>query len=252
MDEVSFSYKDYYKKIAPIFDRVRLDRGEEISYTTSVICRVVSHSNGLLLDIGCGTGRYALHLKGLGYNVMGVDISPDQLSYVPKSIPTFCASATDLPFDNCSFSGCIIIMVLQLLSSKERKKAFFEAYRVLEGNSIFIIKTCSHDDLRKRPFNDVFPSSLPINLQRYPDIPLLKEDLEKVGFKILEVVPTYTEQEFKNSDLLYNIKNKHNTTLALLPKEGFITGYRALEKKLEKNKKIKIPHHHTIIISKKK
>jgi ubiquinone/menaquinone biosynthesis C-methylase UbiE len=226
MDEVSFSYKDYYKKIAPIFDRVRLDRGEEISYTTSVICRVVSHSNGLLLDIGCG--------------------------YVPKSIPTFCASATDLPFDNCSFSGCIIIMVLQLLSSKERKKAFFEAYRVLEGNSIFIIKTCSHDDLRKRPFNDVFPSSLPINLQRYPDIPLLKEDLEKVGFKILEVVPTYTEQEFKNSDLLYNIKNKHNTTLALLPKEGFITGYRALEKKLEKNKKIKIPHHHTIIISKKK
>ena len=250
MNEMSFSYKKYYKEIAPIFDRLRLDREIEISYTSSIICRFISQ-NCLILDIGCGTGRYASYLEELGYNVIGVDLSQEQLNYVPKSIPTFCASATNPPFDNDFFSCCIIILVIQLLSPEERKKAFFGAYRVLKKDGIFIIKTCSHDDLRKRPFNDVFPSSLPINLKRYPDIPIIKNNLEEIGFEILDVIPTYTEQELKTSELLDSIKNKHNTTLALLPNEEFITGYRSLVKKYEKNKNIRIPHRHTIIVSRK-
>lgn len=251
MNIMNFSYKDYYKEIAPMYNLLRLDKEIEISYTLSIISRFIN-KNSLILDIGCGTGRYASYLKELGCNVIGVDISQELLDCVPETISTFCSSATNLPFDNNFFSCCIIILVIQLLSPTERKKAFFEAYRVLKNDGIFIIKTCSHDDLHKRPFNDLFPSALKINLQRYPDIPIIKNALEEVGFKIIEVIPTYTEQKLETSELLHSIKNKCNTTLALLPKTEFSKGCKALEKQLEKTEQIKIPHPHTIIVAKKK
>ena len=36
----------------------------------------LSHARGTILDIGCGAGRHALYLQGLGYRVTGIDISP--------------------------------------------------------------------------------------------------------------------------------------------------------------------------------
>jgi SAM-dependent methyltransferase len=36
----------------------------------------LSHAHGRVVDLGCGAGRLALHLQGLGFDVVGADVSP--------------------------------------------------------------------------------------------------------------------------------------------------------------------------------
>jgi len=38
--------------------------------------KAMSHVRGRVLDIGCGAGRTALHLQGVGHEVVGIDNSP--------------------------------------------------------------------------------------------------------------------------------------------------------------------------------
>ena len=38
--------------------------------------KAMNYVRGRVLDIGCGAGRVALHLQGLGHQVVGIDLSP--------------------------------------------------------------------------------------------------------------------------------------------------------------------------------
>jgi SAM-dependent methyltransferase len=42
---------------------------------------------GAALDAACGTGRHAVHLAGLGHQVVGVDASPDMLELAAAKLP---------------------------------------------------------------------------------------------------------------------------------------------------------------------
>ncbi|HEX8000863.1 MAG TPA: class I SAM-dependent methyltransferase [Pyrinomonadaceae bacterium] len=248
---MSEEYKDYYDKIAPIFDHVRLDRNTEIETTTTIIRQYIKPDEGNILDIGCGTGRYSLPLRELGYNVVGIDKSINQLRYAPETFPLICASATAIPLKVGLSAACLVILVIHQLTLAERTQCIEESHRVLKPKGKLFIKTCSHDDLRRRPFNPFFPSSLTVNLNRYPDIDKLNDDLRKSGFNIIEVHPTFTEEFLDKGELLSSVRNKHNTTLTLIPKEEFETGCIEMERAFVDQDKICVPHYHTIIVVEK-
>jgi len=42
---------------------------------------------GVALDAACGTGRFAAILASAGYQVIGVDSSPDMLAYARRRVP---------------------------------------------------------------------------------------------------------------------------------------------------------------------
>lgn len=44
-------------------------------------------ATGLVVDIGCGQGRVAAHLAGLGLDVSGVDLSPEMIALARKTYP---------------------------------------------------------------------------------------------------------------------------------------------------------------------
>lgn len=248
MCDKNFKYNDYYKITSPHYNELRLDKETEINRTCSILKRYIKPEDGLVLDIGCGTGRYSIYLKRLGFNVTGVDISLDQLAQVSDSIPVHCVSATELPFEDGKFLCCLFILSIHQMDISERKKALKEAVRVLRTGGFLIIKTCSHKDLHMRPLNNEFPSALKINLKRYPDIQLLEEEIKTFGIKIIDIIPTITEQEFQSEQLLYSLKNKHNTTLALIPENEFEEGYAIIETKLKYQRAVKLSHYHTIIV----
>lgn len=241
-------YGDYYRRIASQFSKIRLDREAEILATCEIIQRFLKPQDGTILDVGCGTGRYASCMHEQGYSIVGIDLSIAQLKYAVVNIPLLCANAVQLPFPSDHFVAGTMIMMIHQLSDLRRQQAFAEMARVLVSHGTFVIKTCSHADLEKRPFNQYFPSSLIVNRKRYPDIPDLTARLTQIGFKITDIVSTSTEEEIKTEDLLNSVRSKHNTTLSLISPLEFQQGYQTLIDEFSNNEMMTIPHHHTLII----
>ncbi|MFD0360159.1 class I SAM-dependent methyltransferase [Nocardia sp. GCM10030253] len=48
---------------------------------------------GAVLDVGCGAGEHTIHLAGLGYDVLGVDLSPSAIAYARASAEEHGVSA---------------------------------------------------------------------------------------------------------------------------------------------------------------
>ena len=244
-------YKEYYKNIAPLFDNVRLDKNLEIENTVNIIKKFLNKKSGYILDVGCGTGRYAKYFQKINYDTVGIDLSIDQLKFAPKDFKCVCAASNEIPLKNQYFDAALLSLVLQQLDNKMRLETFKKIHEKLADNGKIFIRTCSSKDLRNRPFNDIFPSSYTINIKRYPEIRIIKNELISIGLVIVDEIATYTEQVVRSKDLLYSMKKKHNTTLSLLPSKEFISGYNALKEKIKGSDNYTIAHHHTIVVASK-
>src|SRR3954452_22157598 len=85
-----------------------------------------------VLDLGCGEGRFSRDLKTLGYDVVGIDISPTLVAAAREADPSLEvheASAAALPFAEHSFDLVVAFMSLQDMDDMAR--AVRQSARVL-------------------------------------------------------------------------------------------------------------------------
>jgi ubiquinone/menaquinone biosynthesis C-methylase UbiE len=108
----------------------------------------------LVLDAGCGNGRYLLPLSKR-YHAIGIDVSMNALlkarSYLDMSgqcAECIASTITDLPFPDRSFDAVICYGVLQHLLESERKLAAKEFQRVLKPSGVLFIEVFGTEDMR--------------------------------------------------------------------------------------------------------
>lgn len=101
-----------------------------------------------ILDIGCGSGRTAISLTQGGFNVTGVDITPEMIDNAKRvskskglSIDYQAGDATNLEFKDNYFGGAIFANNgwAQIPGKENRQKALSEIYRVLKPGACFIL-----------------------------------------------------------------------------------------------------------------
>lgn len=93
---------------------------------------IVPAPSGRTLDIGCGEGRLARDLAGIGHDVVGVDASPTMLAAAREAAPKLelrLADAAELPFADASFELVVAFMSFQDVD--DLAGAMREAARVL-------------------------------------------------------------------------------------------------------------------------
>jgi len=67
-------------------------------------------SSGLVIDLGCGSGLWARRLADAGYDVLGIDLSPDMIALALRRVPQ--ASFRTASFLDADFRQCTAITSL--------------------------------------------------------------------------------------------------------------------------------------------
>jgi 2-polyprenyl-3-methyl-5-hydroxy-6-metoxy-1,4-benzoquinol methylase/uncharacterized protein YbaR (Trm112 family) len=156
-------------------------------------------SNGqLLVDVGCGWGRWSIAAARAGFKPLGIDVHIDALAAagrVTRQIGVeadfLCAGAERLPFRSGSIDVLFSYSVLQHLD-REKVAAFFkEASRVLKPNGACLIQLPNKTGLynillqAKRNFTDARPGTFEM---RYWSKSNIQDVVEKAGLEKLKIL----------------------------------------------------------------
>lgn len=118
---------------------------EEIRSTAAWLAQYLP-SGGRVLDVGCGTGNYALALAELGCYVVGVDYSAGMLrrarakaARLPQARCEFRQADLNrgMPFSAGTFDGAVAIAVLQCVA--DPMALLHELHRVLRPQGVFLL-----------------------------------------------------------------------------------------------------------------
>ena len=104
--------------------------------------------HGHILDAGCGAGEpVAKYLVEHGFQVTGVDVSPQILEIAKKQVPgaTFLeGDMTRLTFSDQVFDGVVSLYAIWHISRQKHGLVFDNFYRVLKPKGVLFFNTGVH------------------------------------------------------------------------------------------------------------
>jgi len=150
--------------------------------------------DSVVLDMGCGTGNYAVSLQQVAKCVIGIDSS---LGMIKQGRTKFaelrliCGDVTTLPFRSGTFDAAFAIQVLHHV--KEKELFITEAHRVLKEGACLAIDSCSHRQMCTFWFYHYFPRGFQVDLARIPDSWEIASLLEGAGFSNIGIEISYQD-----------------------------------------------------------
>jgi SAM-dependent methyltransferase len=129
-----------------------------------------------LVDIGGGTGNYALALRQEAWEPVVVDRSAEMLARAArKGLETVEADAQRLPFEDETFDAAMMISMLHHVD--DRGAALAEARRVLRPRGRLVLKAYTGEDAATLWILDYFPGSRPWMEATHPPRAAILEEL---------------------------------------------------------------------------
>ncbi|GAA3741397.1 class I SAM-dependent DNA methyltransferase [Micromonospora maritima] len=110
-----------------------------------------------VLEVGCGTGRITAHLRRLGPDVTGVDLSPGMVAVARRTYPELrfeVGSMTELTAADGSLAGLVAWYSLIHLPPELLPQVFAGFHRVLApgGHLLLAVKAGDRLDRRERAY----------------------------------------------------------------------------------------------------
>jgi ubiquinone/menaquinone biosynthesis C-methylase UbiE len=189
-----------------------------------------------LLDVGCGTGRFAAHAaERLGARVWGVDPSPDMLLHARarrvRGAGWKLASAERLPFKDGWFDAVHAHLVLHLVD--DLPAALTEMARVLAPGGRCAVVTFRPEHFQRFHLNAYFPSVRRIDEARFPPPVRIAEMLAASGLEQVEVRPVAQRLALDPAQVLDRVRGRYISTLHLIPDDEYRSGVERLERDVD-------------------
>ncbi len=228
-----------YDRISRYYDSVR-GFGPEYyrGWLECIVRHGDLHGRRRVLDVGCGTGRYASLLsERLGRVVVGLDLSAgmlrrarDRVRDEGTEVALVQGDAVQLPFKEGSFDSVSLVLVVHHV--KPLEALMEELARVLSPGGRAIFMTRDHDEIEDS-YIALFPGVLEIDLARFPMVTELEALLTGAGFVSVgharEENPRVTLTE---EQVLAKADRKFISTLSLMSDEEFEAGREVFRERL--------------------
>jgi ubiquinone/menaquinone biosynthesis C-methylase UbiE len=135
------------------------------------------------LDLCCGTGIVGRELLQHGWNVTGIDITPQMVEVANKYFKSTVGSIENMPFESQKYDLVIIRQAFMLVNGDKTLK---EIRRILKPNGRFIlIQSVSFSDLDDAQYEKV-QKARHINMLMYYRTIDLKNEIQKNGLEVIE------------------------------------------------------------------
>jgi ubiquinone/menaquinone biosynthesis C-methylase UbiE len=182
----------------------------------------------VLIDLGCGTGRFAMPLaEKLGIAVIGVDPSQKMLREAAQNnssthVEYREGSAESIPSD--THSAALIFMSNVFHHVKSLDQALMEMLRVLQPRGIAFIRNYSLENLKSLHYLQFFPEAMQISREMvWPRDALIKHFIAR-GFAGLSQGTVHQKASPSYEAYMRKIENRVYSDLALISDEAFDLG----------------------------
>jgi SAM-dependent methyltransferase len=123
-------------------DRHYLGRDPMAGVSGSILEFVKSRAGHRVVDLGCGTGGYALMLQRAGFEVTALDSNPEHVAAAGSlGVPAFQVDGS-LPFSDHSVDTLVMIEVLEHVPDEEIESLLEEIRRVVRTNVLLTVPDC--------------------------------------------------------------------------------------------------------------
>jgi len=210
------------------------DAGRSLSSETVArwMERVASHSSAVvrtILDIGCGTGRFAAPLAAhFSASVVGVDPSSKMLAQARRdpSVHFVQGQGEHLPLRDRAVDLVFTSMAYHHFTQPGAVAT--ECRRVLQpGGSVFV-RTGVRERMASYPYAPFFPEAVPVGERRLPSASEICGVFASAGFRSAVVGEIVQQVAASWPDYATRLATCADSVLASLNQEQFQTGLRRL------------------------
>ena len=229
-----------YGKIAVFFDTGRSLQRQNTDWWLELISKHSKAREGTrVLDLGCGTGRFALPMASqLNYSVVGADSSEEMLAKAQEKdtdglVAWDYQDAQKLTYRDASFDIVFMSHLLHHVDSPLR--VLRECKRVLTASGVILIRYGAIEQIRNDVEHIFFPEVLAIDETRTPTIEVVEKWLSDTSFSGI-ITEEVVQQTFETGIAhLEAVRAKMNSVLTMISQEAFEQGIHHLSKYIKEN-----------------
>jgi ubiquinone/menaquinone biosynthesis C-methylase UbiE len=229
-----------YSRIASFYDEGRSLSGQNIDLWIGLISRFSRAQQGAqVLDLGCGTGRFALQMASrLRFRVTGADSSKEMLAKAKEKdtaglVKWDGQDAECLTYPEGSFEVVFMSHLLHHVNSPPT--VIRECKRILNASGVILIRYGAIDQIRDDVEHKFFPEVLALDKARTPTVQRVEKWLSDAGFS--EIISEEIVQRTYDTGRarLNAAKVKSTSVLSIISQEAFEKGIHELAKYVANN-----------------
>lgn len=205
-------------------------------YFQQIVSVIPQEKISRILDVGCGTGQFALHFAHLlpRAQIDAVDVSESQINKLNifletnniTNVTTHCSEIESYMEER----GYDVIVCSETIHLFEDLSLFAKKMdELLNPNGVICIRTPSPNQYAERNVYQFFPHVKYINLVRCKGPELIDAAFALYGMHICDTNIIDESKLIPAKDFLKTLKEKPFSTLYLIPKEEYSEGLRKLE-----------------------